>query len=367
MMQAKAAGRSSVRLEAQIARRSTPDFAWQTIGLAAALSLTFAGSTYGAVTGAIPTWLGAAINTLFIYALYTVVHEAVHANISSRATHLRWLDPVIGILACIPLWLFFDHHKRSTGSPRAHEHGSGSRYLLARRLRRLVPGAAPARLDQLLQSTAAAQGVPAVRPVGPLDPHHPGDLAAYAAVVAGLVALGFGRQVLLLWFIPWWIGQSVMLTLFTWTPHHDHSETGRTRNTQFPLARRQSPVARAELSPDPPHDSERPVVPLRKHFPGDAAAPRAEGRAHRRLVAQGPAGAGTTAGRAQGPQLKTSIEKIRRQDLVRAAYRTFLEHGLGGMTMARIGERTGMSTASSITTSRARTSFSMPWCAMPTA
>jgi TetR/AcrR family transcriptional repressor of bet genes len=41
--------------------------------------------------------------------------------------------------------------------------------------------------------------------------------------------------------------------------------------------------------------------------------------------------------------LKTSIEKIRRQDLVRAAYRTFLEHGLNGMTMARIGERAGMS------------------------
>jgi TetR/AcrR family transcriptional regulator, transcriptional repressor of bet genes len=41
--------------------------------------------------------------------------------------------------------------------------------------------------------------------------------------------------------------------------------------------------------------------------------------------------------------LKTSIEKIRRQDLVRAAYRTFLEHGLSGMTVARIGERAGMS------------------------
>lgn len=41
--------------------------------------------------------------------------------------------------------------------------------------------------------------------------------------------------------------------------------------------------------------------------------------------------------------IRTSIEKIRRQDLVEAAYQTFLEHGLGGMTMARIGERAGMS------------------------
>lgn len=41
--------------------------------------------------------------------------------------------------------------------------------------------------------------------------------------------------------------------------------------------------------------------------------------------------------------VRTSIEKIRRQDLVQAAYLTFLEHGLSGMTMARIGERAGMS------------------------
>jgi TetR/AcrR family transcriptional repressor of bet genes len=41
--------------------------------------------------------------------------------------------------------------------------------------------------------------------------------------------------------------------------------------------------------------------------------------------------------------MKTNLEKIRRQDLVEAAYLTFLEHGLSGMTMARIGERAGMS------------------------
>jgi TetR/AcrR family transcriptional repressor of bet genes len=40
---------------------------------------------------------------------------------------------------------------------------------------------------------------------------------------------------------------------------------------------------------------------------------------------------------------RTSIETIRRRDLIEAAYLTFLEHGFGGMTMARIGERAGMS------------------------
>ena len=40
---------------------------------------------------------------------------------------------------------------------------------------------------------------------------------------------------------------------------------------------------------------------------------------------------------------RTSIETIRRRDLIEAAYQTFLEHGFNGMTMARIGERAGMS------------------------
>lgn len=40
---------------------------------------------------------------------------------------------------------------------------------------------------------------------------------------------------------------------------------------------------------------------------------------------------------------RTSIEKIRRRDLIEAAYLTFLEHGFTGMTMVRIGERAGMS------------------------
>ena len=40
---------------------------------------------------------------------------------------------------------------------------------------------------------------------------------------------------------------------------------------------------------------------------------------------------------------RTNIETIRRRDLIAAAYLTFLEHGMQGMTMARIGERAGMS------------------------
>jgi beta-carotene hydroxylase len=58
------------------------------------------------------------------------------------------------------------------------------------------------------------------------------SFAAYSALVLGIVAAGYWREVLFLWFFPWWIGQTVMLTFFTWSPHHDHHETGRYRNTR---------------------------------------------------------------------------------------------------------------------------------------
>lgn len=40
---------------------------------------------------------------------------------------------------------------------------------------------------------------------------------------------------------------------------------------------------------------------------------------------------------------RTSIEDVRRIELVQAAHRVFIEHGLGGMTTARICEEAGMS------------------------
>ena len=56
--------------------------------------------------------------------------------------------------------------------------------------------------------------------------------------------------------------------------------------------------------------------------------------------------------------VRTSIEKTRRQDLVKAAHLTFLKHGMQGMTMARIGERAGMSHGIVNYTSGPRTSRS---------
>jgi len=227
---------SSLKLEAEIARRHTPAFAWQTIRLFLVLFAIFGLSTWLAAAGAIPLWLGAVINTVFIYALYTVVHEAAHFNISSRSKGLRWVDGLIGTIACIPLWLFFAHHRQAHRVHHAHTNEASDPDLYARgsfigwwfwRLPR-----------SLLNYFNPLQLGRECRRFGLSDRETwatLGAFAAYAAIPIALIAAGYGYQLLLLWFIPWWVGQMVMLTFFTWTPHHDHHETGRYRNTRVSL------------------------------------------------------------------------------------------------------------------------------------
>ena len=111
---------STVRHEAEVGRRHTPDFGGRTLVLELELFLLFFVSTGLSVAGLIPMWLGAAGNMAFLYALYTVVHEAVHANISSRRKNLRWIDPLAGIIACAPLWLNYHQHKRQHMAHHAH-------------------------------------------------------------------------------------------------------------------------------------------------------------------------------------------------------------------------------------------------------
>lgn len=231
---------STVREEMAVARKHTPDFGGRTLRLEAIMFAIFAGATWGAVTGAIPYWLGMLGNTVFLYGIYTVVHEAVHGNISSRRKGLRWVDTVAGVIACVPLWLFYHQHRRQhmvhhthcneAVDPDIYARGSFPVWLFVKLPLSLVNYFNPVQHWRDCRRFGCTTAEVAYTGL---------TFAAYCAIVAGLVAAGHGRDVLLLWLIPWWVGQSVMLTFFTWTPHHDHTETGRYRNTRvslFPLA-----------------------------------------------------------------------------------------------------------------------------------
>jgi fatty acid desaturase len=227
---------STVRLEAEVGRRHTPDFAWPTLALEAGLFAVAGLATWAAVTGRIPLWAGAAVNTVFIYALYTVVHEAIHANISSRTKSARWIDLPAGVIACAPLWLFFHHHRRQhmvhhthtnmDDDPDIYARGSFAGWLFVRLPKTLLAYFNPLSLHRECGRFGCTRRETIITMA---------TFAVYASVLIGLIAAGYGIEVFVLWFIPWWIGQTVMLTLFTWTPHHDHHETGRYRNTRVSI------------------------------------------------------------------------------------------------------------------------------------
>lgn len=227
---------STIKQEIEIGRRHTPDFGGRTLLLEAQLFTLFAVSTWAAVTGRVPMWIGFVGNTIFLYALYTVVHEAVHSNISSRKKHLRWVDTLAGMIACVPLWLHYHQHKRQHMEHHAHTNedtdpdiyarGSFWSWVFLRLPQSLLGYFNPIHLARDCERFHLPRHERVYTAI---------SFVSYAAVVAGLMAAGFGREFLVLWFVPWWIGQSVMLTFFTWIPHHDHHETGRYRNTRVSL------------------------------------------------------------------------------------------------------------------------------------
>lgn len=227
---------STLKTELEIGRRNTPDFAWPTVVLAISLLSGFALVCFLAVSDVIPLAVAMLLNTAFIYAFYTVVHEAVHSNISSRKRHLRWVDSVLGTACCFPLWLFMDHHRKQhmvhhakaneDDDPDIYARGGFAGWIFVRLPKALINYFNPFQLYAECRKFGLTRAE--TRNVFI-------TFALNTAVVVGLVLAGYAYELLVLWFLPWWLGQTIMLTLFTWTPHHDHTETGRYRDTRISL------------------------------------------------------------------------------------------------------------------------------------
>ena len=54
-----------------------------------------------------------------------------------------------------------------------------------------------------------------------------------ALVSAGLIAQGWGIQLVFLWLLPGWLASGVLSMAFDWLPHHPHGDTGRYTNARL--------------------------------------------------------------------------------------------------------------------------------------
>ncbi len=228
--------KSTIKQEADVGRRHTADSAWPTLALTVVLLTGFIASTGSAFSGEMPMAYAAVVNGTIIYACYTVFHEAVHYNIVPKRRNLRWVNVVAGALVAVPLWMFFHHHRRShmihhfktnmAEDPDQYAIGAFWPVVLVK-----IPWAVLSYLNPVLLHRECV--------VFKVDDGERRLCMAlfmlYGAFVAAVVTAGFGYELLVLWFIPWLVGNTFMLFFFAWVPHHDHSETGRYRDTRISL------------------------------------------------------------------------------------------------------------------------------------
>ncbi len=219
-----------------MARQNSPEIAWPTIGLAFGCLGLWVASSWLALAGAIPLAAAMVINTLPMYAIYTPLHDASHSAIVPRLKSLRWLNTFIGTISAFPIFMYHYHHRKShfihhakTNMPEDPDKFAMGSFLEVFFLK------TPLTLINQLNGVRLYQACWALN----LSSYHRrSTMLQYfvtVGILVGLVAIGLGWQLLALWLVPWFVGELLMEVAFGWFPHHDHSETGRYRDTRISL------------------------------------------------------------------------------------------------------------------------------------
>jgi fatty acid desaturase len=227
---------STTRLEAEVARRHSPEFAWPTVVLTIVALGLWGASSYLALSGELPIVAAMAIGTAVMYAIYTPLHDASHSAIVPRRKNLRWVNGVVGTIAAIPIFMYFHHHRKShyIHHARTNQPGDPDRFAMGSFLEVFFVKT-PWSLINYLNGLALyreCRDLKLTRRELRITMAH---YALIVALLAGLVAAGYGYELLMLWLIPWFVGVLLMQVAFGWFPHHDHSETGRYRDTRISL------------------------------------------------------------------------------------------------------------------------------------
>jgi len=227
---------STMRLEAEIARRLTPVFAWPTLVLAIALVCGFIAVTWLAAAGVMPLWLGAVLNTAILFAIYSPLHDAIHTAIVPRRKGWGWVHTAVGMACAAPIWMFYHHHRKShfrhhartnhDDDPDLYAKGSFAQVCFVKLPLMLLNYFNPVALLADCRLHGLTRGEIAITMT---------LFALQSAAVIGVVAAGYGLELVMLWLLPWFVGNHIMMMTFAWMPHNDHSETGRYRDTRIAL------------------------------------------------------------------------------------------------------------------------------------
>ena len=203
-------------------REPVPLLARPTVWLFAFGMALWFGSTALALTGAWPLLLSIPCNAVACFVLFTVSHEASHSTISTRPGVNLWFGRLSTLLfaphASFSAWRFIhmQHHRftnHTDGNDPDHYTNGG-----------------PALLRPLRWITVDLQYVPFYLKRIRSRPQSERDelfvtLSLLIAAGVGIVAAGYGVELLLLYFVP--IRLSILLLgwAFDYLPHHELTAT----------------------------------------------------------------------------------------------------------------------------------------------
>ncbi len=115
------ASEQSLDLQAAASAKSyTGEFAMLTVWLGIAVATAFSIASLGFVFGILSFVQALIPLSLATYAIYTVMHDAVHRSIQGEHRHLSWLNEALGYLAGQVLMIPFTVHRRSHLAHHAH-------------------------------------------------------------------------------------------------------------------------------------------------------------------------------------------------------------------------------------------------------
>ena len=205
-----------------------PKLAWVTVSMCLALAVGVIGSDVLAVAGLIPLWAGLLANSVIGYLAFSVVHDSIHRSISSDIDLNDWVGR-IAVLLVVPYvnlglfrWAHIQHHRFASGPRDPDLVFQGPWWQLPLRW---------AFIDALYLVHVTRNGDKISKPFFRKTLYATGVVAA---VIAVLVAAGYGLEVLMLWFLPSRFIQMALGFSFFWLPHAPHDtpqETNFTRAT----------------------------------------------------------------------------------------------------------------------------------------
>lgn len=220
----------------EVVIRHIGGFAWPTLLLLAVCAVIYSACVWRLIAEVSFSWSALAGIALCSYAVYTVVHDAVHGAISGMSLERRWINEWAGYIAANLLGISFIAHRRS----HLKHHRSTNH---------------PSEDPDMVLSAHTAAGLAAAWLKGvPKEWMFAASFQQFTAAEKAIVRREFGAiiltRVLILFFcadvsvtlvtllLGQLIGNAVLVTLFAWSVHHPHTEQERMKTTTVYQARR---------------------------------------------------------------------------------------------------------------------------------